>query len=317
MSTDQEGMKRALRAARVARLIERLQKVDDGTLEVLDRMTAEAVKGSEVGARPEGMNRRRFLGAAAGGALVIGIGGLALWQHSETRVNALQSEVSTLQELVELYEEMDAVALDDQVTQGLATVGGLVSSLRQMAEGLQAAAATARSTLLDFQASFPSLQASMQWLRSNLSTLSQRLLGLENEVNQALGLSGPITETMGAFLAEVMDSLPPTARTTLSAGLERMGEAIAAIPALLQGLYTRILDPLGEWFSSRSADGLSNVLVNPLLTTVLDPLEALTTAAVELGTSWQSDLAGPLEERIEQRQEIRSRIARLRQEHGL
>lgn len=317
MSTDQEGMKKALRAARIARLIERLQKLDDGTLEVLDRMTAEAVKGSEIGVRSEGISRRRFLGAAAGGALVVGIGGLALWQHGETRVNALRGEVSTLQELVELYEELDAVALDDQVTQGLATVGGLVSSLRQMAEGLQAAAATARSALLDFQASFPSLQASMQWLRSNLSTLSQRLLGLENEVSQALGLSGPITETMGAFLAEVMDRLPATARTRLGAGLERMGEAITAIPVLVQGLYTRILEPLGEWFSSRSASGLSNVLVNPLLTTVLDPLEALTTAVMELETSWQSDLAGPLEERIEQRREIRSRIARLRQEHGL
>jgi hypothetical protein len=314
MSTDQEGMKKALRAARVARLIERLQRLDDGTLEVLDRLTAEAVKGSEIGARPEGMNRRRFLGAAAGGALVIGIGGLALWQYGETRVNALRGEVSTLQELVELYEELDAVALDDKVTQGLATVGGLVSGLRQMAEGLATAAAAARTALLDFQANFASLQASMQWLRSSLSTMSQRLLGLENEVSQALGLSGPITETLGAFLAEVMDRLPTTARARLGGGLERMGEAITAIPPLVQGLYTRILEPLGEWFSSRSADGLSNVLVNPLLTTVLDPLEALTTAVLDLESSWQTELAGPLEERIEQRQEIRSRIARLRQE---
>jgi len=314
MSTDQEGMKKTLRAARVARLIERLQKLDDGTLEVLDRLTAEAVKGSEIGARPEGMNRRRFLGAAAGGVVVVGIGGLALWQYGETRVNALRGQVSTLQELVELYEELDAVALDDQVTRGLATVGGLVSGLRQMAEGLATAAAAARTALLDFQANFASLQASMQWLRSSLSTMSQRLLGLENEVSQALGLSGPITETLGAFLAEVMDRLPATARAQLGGGLERMGEAITAIPPLVQGLYMRILEPLGEWFSSRSADGLSNVLVNPLLTTVLDPLEALTTAVLELESSWQTELAGPLEERIEQRQEIRSRIARLREE---
>ena len=314
MSTDQEGMKKTLRAARVARLIERLQKLDDGTLEVLDRLTAEAVKGSEIGARPEGMNRRRFLGAAAGGVVVVGIGGLALWQYGETRVNALRGQVSTLQELVELYEELDAVALDDQVTRGLATVGGLVSGLRQMAEGLATAAAAARTALLDFQANFASLQASMQWLRSSLSTMSQRLLGLENEVSQALGLSGPITETLGAFLAEVMDRLPATARAQLGGGLERMGEAITAIPPLVQGLYMRILEPLGEWFSSRSADGLSNVLVNPLLTTVLDPLEALTTAVLELECSWQTELAGPLEERIEQRQEIRSRIARLREE---
>ncbi len=314
MSTDQEGMKKTLRAARVARLIERLQKLDDGTLEVLDRLTAEAVKGSEIGARPEGMNRRRFLGAAAGGVVVVGIGGLALWQYGETRVNALRGQVSTLQELVELYEELDAVALDDQVTRGLATVGGLVSGLRRMAEGLATAAAAARTALLDFQANFASLQASMQWLRSSLSTMSQRLLGLENEVSQALGLSGPITETLGAFLAEVMDRLPATARAQLGGGLERMGEAITAIPPLVQGLYMRILEPLGEWFSSRSADGLSNVLVNPLLTTVLDPLEALTTAVLELESSWQTELAGPLEERIEQRQEIRSRIARLREE---
>ncbi|HIQ01157.1 MAG TPA: hypothetical protein EYH30_03355 [Anaerolineales bacterium] len=309
-------MAKARRAARMARIIERLQRLDDGTLEVLDRLTAEAIGG--VGPRREqGVGRRRFLGAVAGGAVVAVTGGLALWQLGAAHTAALEDEATALRQIVALYDEMDRTGLDDQVEQGLAAVGGLLEGVRGPAEGLLSAVETARAALLDFQSRFPSLQTGFQWLQESLSTLSQRLLGLENEVNQALGLSGPIGETMGGFLAEVLDRLPYTTAQRVRGGLERVGEVVTAVPTLVQGLYSRILEPMEGWFSHRATAGLNGWIVNPLLTTVLDPAQVLAERVLGLIEACEEQLAGPAREGLARRRQIRQEIARLRQERGL
>lgn len=315
---DAEGaqMAKVRRAARLARVIERVQRLDDATLEVLDRLTAEMAGGDRWrGERRIG--RRRFLGAVAGGALVAATGGLAVWQLGAAHTAALEEEAAVLRRIVALYDEMDEAGLDGAVERGLALVGSLMERIRGPATALLGAIHTARSALLDFQARFPSLQLGFQWLQGNLSTLSQRLLGLENEVNQAMGLSGPFAETLGGFLAEVADRLPVGTAQRVRGGLERMGEIVTAIPSLVQGLYTRILEPMEGWFSHQDTAGLNGWLVNPLLETVLDPAQALAQDVLDLAEAWDAEWAAPIEEHLHQRRSLREEIAHLRQERGL
>jgi len=302
--------RRVYRAARVARIVERLQRLDDDTLAALDRMTAEAVGGAGPGQR-RSVTRRRFLRTtAAGGVIVAATGGLVLWQLGATSRAA--AEATILQQIVALYDEMDAAGLDDEVEQGLTEVGAPLADLQSIAASLPPAVDAARSALLDFQSRFPSLQAGLQWLQENLSMLSQRMLGLENQVNEALGLSGPITETMGSFLAGVLEQLPETTADQARNGLERMGEAITVIPTLVQGLYTRILDPMENWFGNHAADSLNDRIVSPLLVTVLDPASTLAEGVLDLADTWEERLAAPARESIRQRQVTRERITVLR-----
>ncbi|MBN1956474.1 MAG: hypothetical protein JW900_15695 [Anaerolineae bacterium] len=307
-NTETTRMEKARRAARIARLIERLQQLDDGTVEALDRISAEALAGAEIAAAEKQVNRRRFLGAAAGGAIVAGMGGLAIWQWNMSHIDDLEAEVERLQQIIALYEELDATDLDGAVEQGLAAVGTLVESTHSLTAGLEDALAGARTTLLDFQAQFAPLQASFRWLRESLNVLSQRILGLENEVSQSLELPGPITETMGGFLAATLAELPEEVTERLRGGLERMGEVVTAVPALVQGLYARIVEPLEDWFITSADASLDNRLITPLLSTLIDPVQALLTKVDELVTGWQERLVTPLEAKIRRRQEIRQQL---------
>ncbi len=302
------------RSARIARIIERLGRLDDGTLEVLDRMTADALVGVTEQANPPTVSRRQFLGAAAAGGLIVALtGGLTLWQLSAAHAAALEKEADRLRRIIALYEEMDALGLDDVVIRGIQAVASLLEIVRDGASRLREAIRGARAALQDFQSRFPTLQSSMRWLQDTLTTLSQRLTALENEINGVLGLTSPVAETVGGFLSRILDRLPGTFGRQVRGGLERLGEVVGMLPALAQGLYTRILEPMNGWFTARADAGLNGSLVNPLLHTVLDPAEALAEKVMELATIWEEQLSAPARQAIARREAIRVEIARLKE----
>ena len=310
-------MEQLRRSARIARIIERLGRLDDGTLEVLDRMTADALVGVTGAERPAGMNRRQFLGAAAAGGVVVAMtGGLVLWQLSAAHTAALEKEANTLRRILALYQQMDDLGLDDAVKRGMGAIAPVLDVLRDLATRLLEAVQSARTALLDFQSRFPSLQSGLRWLRDSLLTLSQRLTALENEINEALGLSSPVAETVGGFLARVLDRLPGTFARQVRSGLERVGEVVSMLPTFTQGIYTRVLEPMDDWFSARADAGLNGWIVNPILKTVLDPAQTLAERALELVTAWEEQLAAPARQAMDRRAQIRAEIARLMEELG-
>ncbi|MCX7855773.1 MAG: twin-arginine translocation signal domain-containing protein [Anaerolineae bacterium] len=300
------------RSARIARIMERLQRLDDGTLEVLDRMTADALVGVTSAEKPAGMSRRQFLGAAAAGGVVVALtGGLVLWQLGAAHTAALEKEIGSLRRILALYQEMDDLGLDDQVQRGIGALASIVETIRDLAARLLEAIESARKALLDFQSRFPSLQSGLRWLRDTLVTLSQRLTALENEINEALGLSSPVAETVGGFLARVLDRLPVTFARQTRSGLERLGEVVSILPTFIQNVYTRVLEPMDDWFSQRADAGLNGWIVNPLLKNVLDPAQTLAERVLELATAWEEQLAAPARQKIARREEIRADIISL------
>ncbi len=310
-------MEQLRRSARIARIIERLGRLDDGTLEVLDRMTADALVGVTASERPPAVSRRQFLGAAAAGGLIVALtGGLTLWQLSAAHAAALEKEVGTLRRILALYQQMDDLGLDDLVQRGMGAIAPILEALRDLATRLLEAIQSARAALLDFQSRFPSLQSGMRWLRDALLTLSQRLTALENEVNDVLGLSSPVAETVGGFLSRILDRLPVTFARQVRSGLERVGEVVSILPNFIQNVYTRILEPMDDWFTQRADAGLNGWIVNPLLKTVLDPAQTLAERVLELVTSWEEQLAAPARQAMDERAQIRAEIARLMEELG-
>ncbi|GEM_PF-823681 len=313
-ANEESQMEKLRRSARIARIMERLGRLDDGTLEVLDRMTADALVGVTAQANPPAVSRRQFLGAAAAGGVIVALtGGLTLWQLSAAHAAALEREADRLRRIIALYEEMDALGLDDLILRGVGAVASVIETVRDLATRLQEAIQSAREALLDFQSRFPTLQSGIRWLRDILTTLSQRLTALENEINGALGLTSPVAETVGGFLSRILDRLPGTFGRQIRGGLERMGEVVGMLPLLVQGLYTRILEPMGDWFNSRADAGLNTWLVNPLLHNVLDPAEILIGKVAELASAWEEQLAAPARQAVARREEIRAEIVRLKE----
>ena len=58
-------------------------------------------------------------------------------------------------------------------------------------------------------------------------------------------------------------------------------------------------------------------LVNPLVTRVLDPLEAHLENLSTLADTWQAKLMAPAEEALAERARVRSKISRYKTEHNI
>lgn len=318
MSAEEAWRRRVQRTARKARIIERLDRVDDATLNEVDRLIRQALAGPDEKREVEGeTGRRGFLKAlAAGGVLVVTTGGLAAWQLGFGRMKVVEEEAEAFRQLAGLYQEMDRTDLDGQLAAYLEVMNRLISDLQASADSLDSGVSTGRSLLDDFQSQFPRLQAAFQWLERAVTTMSQRILALENSVNEYLGFTGPLQETAGAFLSGVLDQLSAAAPDPIRDGLERVGEIISSLPDLLEGAYTRIIEPMAEWFSPQPTTGLSGSLIEPLRVEVLDPAQELTTQSDELLAAWE-ERAEAIRQLLEQREEIRVRIQHHRQRHEL
>jgi len=312
--SSQEG--RIGRAALVARVMDRLPRLDDDTLELVDRLTAKAVNGAPPD-QPQGMSRRSFVATTLAGAVIVAAaGGLGVWQLGTRRDAARARDAVMLRRAVALYEEMEAAGLDERVELALSLLDPLFAALRAGATNLLSAIESARSALLDFQSRFPSLQSAVQWLEEQWAAISQQLSELEGEVGQAAGLSAPLSETLGNFMAGVVEELPPATADQSGDSLERMGQIIVATPPLVQGLHSRLLEPMSGWFTPRVDAGLNGWIIYPLLTTVLDPAQRLAQKLLDAADVWENRFATPARQSLAQRATARAEIAQLYQEDG-
>ncbi|MBN1179454.1 MAG: twin-arginine translocation signal domain-containing protein [Anaerolineae bacterium] len=316
MSTQEAWRNRVHRKARAARIIQHLERVDDATLEHIDALIQKAITGDAPPPPPRATRRDFLRAAAAGGMLVATTGGLAVWQLGFGRLDAAEDEAAALHGLVDLHESMAATDLDGAVARTIPPLDEQIDALHAAAASLHDGIEQERAALTGFQSDLPSLHAAMQWLQQASATLAQRMLALENSVDALLGVSGPLTETMGGLMGWVLGQLPPQEAAAAHEALERTGEVVSALPELMEGLYTRVLEPLQDTFSQHAAGGLNQRLIVPTLTDVIEPAAALTAQVTLLSAVWEETLL-PLQRALSERETIRTHIRQYEADHNV
>lgn len=302
----------------IERISQRLQTLDHQTLLRLDELTEQVEADGEIRAA-EGMTRRRFLrGALVGGVagLAVGAGGgLVAWEAAQLEGAA---EALKLKGLLALYESLEKIELDAIVSTGMAAVGLLLKGVEGGSLAIKTGLDTVEGLLLDFEGAFPTIRAGIEWTEGVVSALADRLQALEDAIEQVLEKAQPVTEALGSFFDFVLDVLPFGYGDRIRAILDRIGDLVTSIPETVEGINTKLLQPLRrDWFSEEEGKGLKGGLIDPIVTRLLDPLEAFLGRLAELVGSWEEKLVGPVQEAIGERDAIRGEIARYKAEQGL
>ncbi|TEU16218.1 MAG: hypothetical protein E3J21_11190 [Anaerolineales bacterium] len=315
-------------ASRRGRVIERinqhLQDLDYQTLLKLDEFTEQVEADREVLAA-EGMTRRRFLqGALVGGVagLAVGAGGgLVIWETGTAvrRTAAeLKAAAEALKELLALYENLEKIGLDAIVSTGVAAVGLLLEGVESGSLAIKAGLDTVERLLLNFEEAFPTIRAGIEWTERVVSAFADKLQALEDAIEGVLEKAQPITKALGSFFNLVLDLLPFGYGDKVRAILDRIDDIVTSIPQAVEGINTKLLEPLRrDWFSEEEGKGLKGGLIDPIVTGLLDPLEAFLGKLAELVGSWEEKLSGPIQKAISERDDIREQIAHYKAEEGL
>ena len=300
------------RQALIGHIARHLNDLDDQTLLSLADLTREAALNVEtVNVAGSSVSRRRFLTATlAGGFIAATAGAVAVWQYGSGRGQELSDEMARLWGLVHLYEKLEDAELDRVVTAGLAAVGAALSALAAAAELVKAGAQVVEDALTKFEAAFPIIRDGITWLESLISDFSQRIHLLEDAIGRALNEVNPITQALGAFFNSVLNLLPFGGGQKIKEVLDRIGEIVNIIPKSIADINVRILTPLrDDWFSDSPGKGLKGGLIEPVITKLLDPLEAMAGRLSELLRQWDTDLSTPTKNVMSQRETIRQEIA--------
>jgi hypothetical protein len=310
----------------IERINQRLQALDYQTLLKLDEFT-EQVKADREILAAEGMTRRRFLqGALVGGVagLAVGAGGsLVAWEtgtaagRTAAKLEAA-TEALKLKGLLPLYENLEKIGLDAIVSTGVAAVGSLLEGVETGSLAIKTGLDTVEGLLLDFEAAFPTIRAGIGWTEGVVSAFAEKLQALEDAIERVLEKAQPITEALGSFFNFVLDLLPFGYGDRVRVTLDRIDDIVTSIPEAVEGINAKLLEPLRrDWFSEEEGKGLKAGLIDPIVTGLLDPLEAFLGKLAELVSSWEEKLADPIQKAISERDAIRERIARYKAEEGL
>ena len=306
----------------IERINQRLQVLDYQTLLKLDELTKQVETDREV-LTAEGMTRRRFLqGALVGGVagLAMGAGGsLVAWEAgTATGRMAAELEALKLKGLLALYEHLEKIGLDAIVSTGVAAVGLLLEGVETGSLAIKAGLDTVEGLLLDFERAFPTIRAGIEWTEGVVSAFADKLQALEDAIERVLEKAQPITKAMGSFFDFVLDLLPFGYGDKIRATLDRIDDIVTSIPEAVEGINAKLLEPLRrDWFSEEEGKGLKGGLIDPIVTGLLDPLEAFLGKLAEMVGSWEEKLAGPIQKSISERDAIREQIARYKAKEGL
>jgi hypothetical protein len=301
---------------------QRLQDLDYQTLLKLDELTEQVEANREV-LTTGGMTRRRFLqGALVGGAagLAVGAGGgLVAWETG-TAAGRLAAELEALKlkELLALYDNLEKIGLDGIVSTGMAAVGLLLTGVESGSLAIKTGLDTVEKLLLDFEGAFPAIRAGIEWTEGVISAFADKLQALEDAIEGMLEKAQPITKALGSFFNFVLDLLPFGYGDKVRGILDRIDDIVTSIPEAIESINAKLLEPLRrDWFSEEEGKGLKAGLIDPIVTELLDPLEAFLGKLAELVGSWEEKLASPTQKAIGERDAIREQIARYKAEEGL
>ncbi len=310
----------------IERISQRLQALDHETLLKLDEFTEQVEVDMGIPAA-EGVTRRRFLrGVLVGGAaaLTVGAGGSLVAWKTGTAAGRTAAELEAaaralkLKELLALYEKLENIRLDAIVRAGMAAVGTLLKGMEAGSLALKAGLDTVEELLLDFEGASPTIRAGIEWTEGVISALADRLQALEDAIENVLEKAEPITDALGSFFDSLLDRLPFGFGDKIRAILDRIDDLVTHIPEAVEGINTRLLEPLRrDWFSEEEGKGIKGGLIEPIVTKLLDPLEAFLGKVAELVGGWEEKLVGPVETAISERDAVRGEIARYKAEAGL
>jgi hypothetical protein len=310
----------------IERINQRLEALDYQTLLKLDELTEQVEADREVLAAEE-MTRRRFLqGALVGGVagLAVGAGGSLVTWETGTAAGRMAAELEAAAEalklkgLLALYENLEKIGLDAIVSTGVAAVGLLLKGVESGSLAIKAGLDTVEGLLLDFEGAFPTIRAGIEWTEGVVSAFADRLQALEDAIEGVLEKAQPITEALGSFFNFMLDLLPFGYGDRVRVTLDRIDDIVTTIPEAVEGINAQLLEPLRRnWFSEEEGKGLKVGLIDPIVTGLLDPLEAFLGKLAELVGSWEEKMAGPAQKAIGERDAIREQIALYKAEEGL
>ena len=242
------------------------------------------------------------------------------WQRQLEEANAelfsLGEQVNILNGLVGLYEQFEEIDLAAVTAGGIATVGGALAVLGQQAplvnEGLQAG----QVALAELEEQLPAVEEARGWLIEQTAILGRAYGTVEYALQEAVDFAGDLLQMFADWFDGVRKWLPFGIGEKAARLVSALTELLAETPVTIAGAHDNVVRPLDVWLEREDGETrLQRRLIRPVREQALDQAAIAVHQVQDLQTTYQIDLAEPVQATAERQRVIRELIGQYRQEH--
>lgn len=228
----------------------------------------------------------------------------------EAQSNALSGALDENNRLLDLYRQLEEIALDDTVRGGIALLLLFVAQIASAAASLRTGLVTAKLLISELDQAFVGLDSGLAGVERAVTGVSGAVQALEDGLRAAGEPVRPLTDALGSFFKGLISRIPRVGDDILAA-IERVEAVIGAVPELIEGVNGQLIRPMRERFFPRDGDNVRVRLLDPLVELIFLPADTLLGKVAELETTVTDALAAPADAKMAQRDEIRVRIEKL------
>jgi hypothetical protein len=225
-------------------------------------------------------------------------------------------QIGVLSGLVALYDQLDEVDVTETVQNGLAIVSDSINNLIDQTPVLSEGIEKGHQALAEVEEHLPQLEDGRVWMEAQANKLGAFYDTVE------LVLQG-VLESVGSFL-DLVESWFDGVRKWLPFGIDEkaanvvyaLSDLVAETPYTISGLDTYIAKPLDVWLArEEDTPRLQRTLIKPIREQVLAEANETINRAQSVKTTYQDQLALPVEATAANRNAVRQQIADYRQQH--
>ena len=235
----------------------------------------------------------------------------------QSTLEAANTRLARLQDLVALFDQLDSVGLDGVVDNGLTSVTGAIAGLVGPAAALRSGVDSAHGLLSNFEQTLPDFNTAMRWLGDQVVRLKVGLLTVESSARDTVNsaLTG-VAAAFSGFGGFVLDHLPFNIGKKVRSTLEATQSLLAGLTDMTDQSADQVLLKISKHVDDGPQDW-KRTLVAPLRDSTLAPADEVLKAVGSADSTYHTALKDPAKAAIDQRRALRDQIAAFRAANGL
>jgi hypothetical protein len=236
---------------------------------------------------------------------------------AQTALDTANEHLAVGNQLIGLYNQLEAVGLDNVVATGLGVLGGALAGVAGPAALLRDGLDAAHGLLTAFEQVLPNFSGAMAWLGEQVVKIKVALWAVETTAQQTANstLSG-VTAVFGGFVGFVLDHLPFNIGANVRKTLSEVQTLLEGVTAMADQAPDQVLLKISRYVDD-GPHGWKQAMVTPLRVNTLAPAGDVLAAVSGASAAFQTSLHEPASAALQERQVLRDQIASFRSAHGL
>ena len=227
-------------------------------------------------------------------------------------------QIGILSGLVALYDQLDEVDVTETVQNGLAIVTDSINNLIDQTPVLSEGIELGHQALAEVEGHLPQLEDGRIWMEAQTQKLGAFYDTVEVVLQGILNSAGLFLDLVESWFGGIRKWLPFGIDEKAAKVVKALSDLVAETPHTISGLDSYIAKPLDIWLAREDdMPRLQRILIKPLREQVLAEANETINRAQTVKTTYQDQLASPVEAAAANSNAVRQQISNYRQQHQL